>query len=460
MKQRILVVDEDASIRDTFEHHLTRSGYEVSTAASAEQALGILAESDPDLVITDVRMPGMDGLELLRQIRSLLPDVDVIVITAHEDMRSAMEAMKAGAQDYLVKPLDLDQLDLLVERCFSDRKLRRRVQQLDAEEAESYSLDRLVGRDPRMIEISKLIGSLADNRAPVLIRGETGTGKELIARAIHFNSASSEEPFVAVNCTALTETLLESELFGHVRGAFTGAVSDHRGRFELAGAGTIFLDEIADTSPQFQAKLLRVLEDHEFYPVGGERPRRTGARVIAATNACLEERVAEGGFREDLYFRLKVVEVSVPPLRERRGDIPLLAEHLLARIARDLHRDVRLISEDALEALAGYDWPGNVRELENTLTRAAVTSRGPVITLERLSLGHASEADAGSDPDEAVARSLDDVERAHVQRILDQTGSNKRQAARILEISRPRLDRLIGKYDLTVTDRYHDSHET
>jgi two-component system response regulator AtoC len=459
MKQHIMVVDDDASIRDTFEHHLTRSGYEVSTAASAEEAFDSLVEADPALVITDVRMPGMDGLELLGHVRSRLPDTDVIVITAHEDMRGAMQAMKAGAQDYLVKPLDLDQLDLLVERCFRNRRLRRRVKHLDAQEAESYALDRLVGRDPRMIEISKLIGSLTDNRAPVLIRGETGTGKELIARAIHFNSAASGEPFVAVNCTALTETLLESELFGHVRGAFTGAVSDHRGRFELAGAGTIFLDEIADTSPQFQAKLLRVLENHEFYPVGGERSRLTEARVIAATNAPIEERVTEGRFREDLYFRLRVVEVAVPPLRDRRGDIPLLAEHLLARIAHDLHRDVRLITDEALEALREYDWPGNVRELENTLTRAVVLSRGPVISLEHLSLGSDAGSGPGTDGRDDEGRSLEAVEKAHVQRTLDHTGGNKRQAARILEISRPRLDRLIAKYGLMVTDRYQDGHE-
>jgi DNA-binding NtrC family response regulator len=460
MTHRIMIVDDDDSIRDTFEHHLTRSGYDVSTAATAEQALETVAEIDPALVITDVRMPGMDGLELLGQLGARAPDVDVVVMTAHEDMRGAMEAMKAGAQDYLVKPLDLDQLDLLIERCFRDRKLRRRVKHLEDENADTYALDQLVGRDPRMIDISKLIGSLADNRAPVLVRGETGTGKELVARAIHFNSASSEEPFVAVNCTALTETLLESELFGHVRGAFTGAVSDHRGRFELAGAGTIFLDEIADTSAQFQAKLLRVLENHEFYPVGGEKPRRTAARVIAATNAPIEERVAGGSFREDLYFRLKVVEITVPPLRERRGDIPLLADHLLARVASDLHRDVRLISEDVVEALTAYDWPGNVRELENTLTRAAVMSRGPVIAMEHLTLGHAGKTAAESAAGEAEGRSLDAIEKAHVQSILDQTGGNKRQAAGILEISRPRLDRLIARYGLVVTDRYQDGHES
>jgi DNA-binding NtrC family response regulator len=460
MSRRILVVDDDASIRETFEHHLTRSGHQVATAASAEAALDRIAEVDPALVITDLRMPGMDGLELLSRVRAAMPDVDVLVITAHEDMRSAMEAMKAGAYDYLVKPLDLDQIDLLIERCLQDRRLKRRAQQLTEEAAEPYALNQLVGRDPRMIEIYKLIGTLAANRAPVLIRGETGTGKEVIARAIHFNSADAHEPFIAVNCTALTETLLESELFGHVRGAFTGAVTDHRGRFELAGAGTIFLDEIGDVSPSFQAKLLSVLEDREFYPVGGERPRRTEARVIAATNRSIEQRIQTGDFREDLYFRLKVVEIWVPPLRDRRGDIPLLADHLLARIAKDLHKEVRLIADDALRALAAYDWPGNVRELENTLTHAAVIARGPAITSEHLSLGPATEAGdpaaAGAVSDEST---LDQAERAHVERVLRHTGGNKRQAARILAISRPRLDRLIAKHGLMVTERDHPGHD-
>ncbi|NIR45958.1 MAG: sigma-54-dependent Fis family transcriptional regulator [Gemmatimonadetes bacterium] len=461
MSRRILVVDDDASIRDTFEHHLARSGHHVATAASAEEALDRMAEFDPALVITDLRMPGMDGLELLRRLRDTTPDIDVLVITAHEDMRSAMEAMKAGAYDYLVKPLDLDQIDLLIERCFQDRKLKRQARQLSAEAAEPYALNQLVGRDPRMIEIYKLIGSLAANRAPVLIRGETGTGKELIARAIHFNSADAQEPFIAVNCTALTETLLESELFGHVRGAFTGAVADHKGRFELAGAGTIFLDEIADVSPPFQAKLLRVLENHEFVPVGGERTRRTDARVIAATNRSIEERVRSGDFRDDLYFRLQVVEIWVPPLRERRDDIPLLANHLLTRIAADLHKDVRLIADDALRALTAYDWPGNVRELENTLTRAVVIARGPAITQEHLSLGSAVGVQ-GSPASEAVGddATLDAVERAHVQRVLARTGGNKRQAARILGISRPRLDRLIARHGLMVTERDHRGHDS
>jgi len=459
MTRRVLVVDDDDSIRETFRYHLKKAGYKVATAESGEEALGLMAEVDPGIVITDVRMQGMDGLELLQHIRSTTPAIDVLVITAHEDMRSASEAMREGAYDYLVKPLDLDRIEALVDRCFRDQKLRCRSEQLAEEAAESYGLDQLVGRDPRMIDIYKLIGKLADNLAPVLIQGETGTGKELIARAIHFGSGSAEEPFIGVNCTALTETLLESELFGHVRGAFTGAVSAHKGRFELAGAGTIFLDEIGDTSPSFQAKLLRVLEEREFYPVGGERPRRTEARVMAATNKPLEESVNDGGFRDDLYFRLKVVEVLVPPLRERKDDIPLLANHLLTGISRDLHKDVSLISDEAMEMLREYRWPGNVRELENALTRAVVLARGPAITPDLLSLhaelegsdeaGPGYLSSSGEDSDETLAA----VERDHVAKVLRRVGGHKRRAVEILGISRPRLDRIIAKYDLEVTKR-------
>jgi transcriptional regulator with PAS, ATPase and Fis domain len=292
-----------------------------------------------------------------------------------------------------------------------------------------------------MIAIYKLVGQLAVNRTTVLIRGETGTGKELIARAIHFNSADAEEPFVPVNCTALPATLLESELFGHRRGAFTGALADRRGRFALAGRGTIFLDEIGDTSLEFQAKLLRVLEDHEFYPVGSEAPERTDARVVAATHRKLEELIAAGTFREDLYYRLRVVEIDVPPLRERRGDLELLAEHLLSTIAEDLHRETPVLSKEVVEAMLAHDWPGNVRELENALTRAVVLATGSVIRLEHLALGQA----AAPAPE---LLSLDEVERRHVARTLEVTGGQKTRAAHILGISRPRLNRLIEKYGL------------
>jgi transcriptional regulator with GAF, ATPase, and Fis domain len=281
----------------------------------------------------------------------------------------------------------------------------------------------------------------------VLIRGETGTGKEVIARAIHFNSADSGEPFVAVNCTSIPESLLESELFGHVRGSFTGATGDRKGRFELAGRGTIVLDEIGDTSPAFQAKLLRVLQEREFHPVGGERVRRTEARVVAATHRPLERMVREGRFREDLYFRLRVVEIVVPPLRERREDIALLAEHLLREGAREMHVAAPVLAPDAVARLASYDWPGNVRELENALTRALVLGRGATVTASDLALGQES---APLDATDGVVddQSLGAMERAHIVRVLQRARGNKRQACRVLRISRPRLDRLLEKHGI------------
>ena len=461
MTRSVLVVDDDASIRRTFELQLGRIGYEVTTAESAEAALARVASTDPGVIVSDIRMPGLDGLTLLAHLRSVRPDVPVVMITAHQDMASAVAAMKAGAYDYLVKPLDLDRIESLLARCFREREAGRQAGSAAdiADTGERPALGALVGRDGRMIEIFKSIGALATNRAPVLVRGETGTGKELLARAIHFNSDAASEPFVAVNCTAVPEALLESELFGHLRGSFTGATSDRRGRFELAGRGTIFLDEIGDTSPAFQTKLLRVLQDREFYPVGGERPRRTEARVIAATHRPLEQLVREGAFREDLYFRLRVVELVVPPLRERRDDIGPLAEHLLAKAGRELGKEGIALTSDALRSLAAYDWPGNVRELENTLTRALVNARGSTITADLLALG--TRASVGAQPGgDRADDSLNAAERAHVAAVLARAGGNKRRAARALGVSRSRLDRLIEKHGLVAPERDQRSHES
>ena len=396
---RILLVDDDDDLRSVFREKLEYSGHEVDEADSAEVALAKVSAFDPALVLTDVRMDGMTGLELLGRIRESMENVDVIVMTGHDTMTSAVEAMKSGAFDYLVKPVGLKELVAVVDRCLSDQKMNRAAaeqreadgEDADSAEAEDAEADagprKVVGRDPRMIEIYKMIGVISRNRATVLVRGDTGTGKEMIARAVHDHSIHSDEPFITVNCTALTDTLLESELFGHVRGAFTGAVGGKKGYFELAGRGTIFLDEIGDTSPDFQSKLLRVLQERQFYPVGGEQPKTTEARVVAATHQPMEELVAEGGFREDLYFRLRVVEIHVPSLRERREDIPLLAKHLLERIRRDLGATVRGISEEAMARIREYDWPGNVRELENALTRAAIVARGPLVGPDHLTLG-------------------------------------------------------------------------
>lgn len=445
-----MVVDDDPQIRTTFEFHLVRSGYEVACAETAEEALSRIHEFRPDLVITDLQMPGMSGIDLLRKIREVGTDIDVIVITAYEGMKSTIEAVREGAYDYLVKPIDVDQLDHVLGRCFRDRSARRKSESVPPPPPPPADEDFVVGRAPQMIEIYKMIGMLAGNRAPVLVRGETGTGKEMVARAIHFNSPQAAEPFIAINCTALTETLLESELFGHVKGAFTGAAADRKGRFELAGSGTIFFDEIGDTTPAFQAKLLRVLQEREFYPVGGEKPRKTQARVIAATHQPIEKLIEEGKFREDLYFRLRVVEIVVPPLRERVEDIPILAQYLLAKAARELHKDIRTIPPNVMRMLQTYEWPGNVREMENSLIRAVVLSHGPALSPEALSLGSVRPGGGGAGDGEDLDDSLHAIEGRHVKRVLRRTGGNKRSAAKILGISRPRLDRILDRHGIDV----------
>jgi DNA-binding NtrC family response regulator len=330
----------------------------------------------------------------------------------------------------------LHHLHRVIARVFADRELRNRGR----EPSGAGMTPGLIGRDPRMIEIFKVIGQAAAGRASVVIRGESGTGKELIARAIHQLSPDRLQPFVAVDCTSLPSTLLESELFGHLRGSFTGAVGDRRGRFALAGRGTIFLDEIGDTSPEFQSKLLRVLQEREFYPVGAERPERTEARVIAATHRNLEALVAAGTFREDLYFRLRIVEILLPPLRDRIGDLPLLANHLIARASIALGRRPPIMAPEALDALLAHDWPGNVRELENCLTRATVLAAGEVIRPEHLAIS--SRRSTGS----ALLGTLAEQEREHLARVLEASGGQKARAARILGVSRPRLDRLLRKH--------------
>jgi two-component system response regulator AtoC len=447
---RLLVVDDDDAHRKTLAGYLTRQGYRVTAADSAEQALTVLADADPEVILSDIRMPGLSGIELLEKLTDSEHPADVILITAFEDMQTAVEAMKIGAYDYLVKPLDLDRIDAALERCFWERRSQRQAPAPAMREPALDLRNLLVGSDPKMIEIYKLIGKLAAVRTPVLIRGETGTGKERIAHAIHAHSPNSSEPFMAVNCTALPDTLLESELFGHVRGAFTGAVGDRKGRFELAGKGTILLDEVGDVSSAFQAKLLRVLQEREFQPVGAEQPRRTEARVIAATHRNIEDLVEAGDFREDLYFRLRVLEIVVPPLRERRGDIPELAQHILRQVSTEMGKGELVIPRPVMEKLVTYDWPGNVRELENALTRAAVHAQG-AIAEENLFLGNAERATTAapdlSDPSQA---SLESMERYHIQRVLAKTGGHKANAAKMLGISRPRLNRLIEKYDITV----------
>ena len=442
MARRVLVVDDDANIRRSLSETLGDDGYRVAVADDGTQALTLLKDAAPDVVITDVRMPNMDGLSLLQLLRQRAPNVDVILMTAYDDMATVVAAMRGGAVEFLVKPVDLHALRALVRRVFEDR--RSREKRSAQTEPEVPHLDELVGRDPRMIAVYKLVGQAASTRATVLIRGESGTGKELVARAIHANSDNATEPFIPVNCAALPSTLLESELFGHVRGAFTGAHEARRGRFALAARGAIFLDEIGDTTTDFQSKLLRVIQNHEFQPVGAERTERTEARVIAATHQDLESMVSQRRFREDLYYRLRVVEISIPPLRDRPADIPLLAERMLRRASSSLGTPQAVLSHEALDVLIRHNWPGNVRELENCLMRAVVIASGSVVWPEHLSIASPVRST------ETNLSSLEQLEREHVAQVLAATGGQKGRAAEILGVSRPRLNRLLEKYGLEV----------
>ena len=434
---RLLLVDDDAAIRWSLSETLNEEGHEVRTAENAEQALALLDEYAPDLILSDIRMPGLDGIELLKRVKQNDPSIDVVLMTAYDDMPTVVKAMREGAFDFLVKPLESKELNAVLERALADRNARDLAQRTVEDEAQPYRLETLLGHDQRMIETYKLVGQLAASRVTVLVRGETGTGKEMVARAIHYNSAESAQPFIPVNCSALPESLLESELFGHVRGSFTGAIGDRRGRFALAGHGTIFLDEIGDTTAEFQSKLLRVLEDGDFYPVGAELLERTDARVIAATHRNLEQMVAAGLFREDLYYRLRVVEIGLPPLRERLTDLPLLTHHFVRKVSQELHHAEPTLSDEAEHVLLQHEWPGNVRELENCLTRAVVLATGKVIRPEHLGLrGESQDASTGF-------ATLDELTQTHLERVLVAVDGNKTKAAKILGISKPKLYRML-----------------
>jgi DNA-binding NtrC family response regulator len=442
MSRRVLLVDDDPTVLSSLGEALGDFGVEVHTADSAEDALSRLDALAPDIVISDIRMPGMDGIGLLQVVRERAPGVDVVLMTAYDDMPTVVRAMREGAFDFLVKPIQFAELEDVLHRALQDRRTRERARRAAEDEARPYQLGELVGQDPRMIDVFKLVGRLAARRVSVLVRGESGTGKELVARAIHYNSPDAAEPFIPVNCTALPEPLLESELFGHVRGAFTGATADRRGRFALAAHGTIFLDEIGDTSSTFQAKILRILENGEYVPVGGERAERTEARVIAATHRDLDAMIRESTFREDLFYRLKVVEVTLPPLRERAGDIPVLARHLVRTASERLHQPPLALPEDTLAVLQQYDWPGNVRELENCLIRAVALATGNVIRPDHL--GITPSAAHG----DATFRTLDEVDADHIRRVLRGVNGNKARAARVLGISKPRLYRLLERHGI------------
>ncbi len=450
MNATILVVDDDPVDIKALQLLLENLGYAVETARSGREALARLAESEPDLVVADVRMPGMSGLEVVTEAARLRPGIPVVLITGHADVRAAVQAMQRGAFDYIIKPPDVSEFRMVLERALEHSRLRRENAFLRAElAAGGLHGDRLIGRSPAMQALGELIERVSRTDTTVLITGETGTGKELVAQTIHFKSARHARPLVALNCAAINPNLIESELFGHEKGAFTGAVAPRRGRFECADGGTLLLDEIADTTPELQAKLLRVLQERTLERLGGNQPVPVDVRVLAATNRNLRQAVADGSFREDLFYRLSVIELRLPPLRERREDIPLLAMCFLDRYAARYNSPARALSPAALSDLAARDWPGNVRELQHAVERAVVLVDRPVLEPGDFPL----PVSAGGPPTDAAVgdtlqEALDAATRAHALRILDATGWRKQQAADHLGIDRATLYRLIRKFSL------------
>ncbi len=454
-KGKALVVDDEPRMRQILSLQLTKWGYRVLTAASAPEALQTVRTEDLDLVLTDLKMPGMEGDALLREIRKDFPALPVILMTAFGTVRSAVEAMKAGAFDYILKPFDNEELRITMERAVAFYRMKKENEGMKRELANRYHPDNIIGHSEPLRRVLDLIDRVAPTRATALILGESGTGKELVARAIHYRSPRAAGPFVAINCAALTETLLESELFGHERGAFTGAERSHRGKFEEADGGTIFLDEIGETSNAFQTKLLRVLQDGEIIRVGGTERIRVDVRVVAATNRDLDALAAQGRFREDLLFRLKVVPITIPPLRERREDIPELARFFAMRAAQENGVPYKPLAEDVVQRLKQGEWRGNVRELENTIERAVILSRGDQIGLEDIwmPLDRPATPQDPCAPAERLNRLplsefLDEMTRCHVLRALEESKWRKQDAADALGIDRATLYRMIKRYNL------------
>ena len=447
-KGRILVIDDEYLIRWSLQQNLVEHGYEVLLAASAEEGLAVMDREEPDLVLLDIQLPGMSGMDLLRGIKESRPECAVVMITATSDLSVAVQAMKDGAFDYLPKPFNLDEVRITVDKALENRRLKDEVTRFREKENRKYGFENIIFRSPEMEDVLGMGRKIAQSDATtVLITGESGTGKDLLAQAIHYESKRRDMPFMPVNCTALPMELLESELMGHERGAFTDAKSLKKGQFELTDGGTLFLDEIGDMPMALQAKILRFLENWTFKRVGGTRDITVDVRVIAATNKNLEEKIREQTFREDLYYRLNVIPINIPPLRDRPEDIAPLAEHFLAHFNRDLGKGIRNVTGEALAAMEGYSWPGNVRELKNVMERAMILSEKEVIGVEDLSLNKAAVAPASAVL-EGKTLNLDETERVLIERALEQSGENQSKAARLLGISRDTLRYRMKKHSL------------
>ncbi len=451
---KILIVDDEPSLREYLAIALEREGYEVGKAESGEEAGRLLEEDAYDLALVDLRMPGADGLEVLRRAKSGDPTLVVVMMTAYSTVETAVEAMREGAFDYLIKPFKTEALKVQIRRALEQRALHRENVWLRREVETKYRFENIVGKSPKMQELFETILRVAGSRATVLVAGERGTGKELVARAIHFNSPRKGGPFVPLNCSAIPQELMESELFGHVKGAFTGAVASREGVFELAHGGTLFLDEISEIPLTLQVKLLRVIQEREFRRVGGTKEIRVDVRIISATNRNLAEAVAKGSFRDDLFDRLNVVQLNVPPLRDRKEDIPLLVYHFLQRFSNETERPVKQVTAEALALLEAYQWPGNVRELENVIERAVTLARS-----DRIEVGDLPESVHRSSRSQpapielpsggiSIERIVADVERSLLEQALRRTGGVQTKAAELLGCSLRSFRYLVKKYGI------------
>lgn len=439
MSNRILIVEDEDKLRRVVQLHLESTGFEVDHAPSAEQALPRAATAD--LVLTDLKLPGMDGLEFIKEIHARNVQTAVIVMTAHGSVEAAVEAMKQGAADFLQKPFSLEHLTALIQKVLNVQSLRAENARLREELDQRYQFDNIIGRSPAMREIFQTISRVAPTRATVLLAGESGVGKDMIARAIHQHSPRKDHPFVKINCTALPENLMESELFGYEKGAFTGANSSKPGKFEQADKGTVFLDEIGDVPGNIQVKLLRILQERQFERLGSNFTRSVDVRVIAATNVDLRAALEEGRFREDLYYRLNVVPISIPPLRQRTEDIPFLALHFVRKLSKDLGSNIADITPQAIDRLLEYDWPGNVRELENTIERSIVLASGSVLEASDIRIDNSRQRVVVSSqaPILPEGTTLEQWEQAMIREALRRTNGNKSQAARLLGLTRNAL---------------------
>ncbi len=446
-KERILVVDDEANARQALRDILSEEGYEVVEAADGEDALQLMQSFAPAAVLADVRMPRMDGITLLRKAREQGSDSVFVMMTAFASVEAAVEAMRAGAENYLVKPLDVNAVLVVLEKALEKLRLQRETQNLRERVRERYRFHNIVGDAPELQAVYEVVKRAAPTRATVLILGESGTGKELIAQALHEESPRRDRPFIKVSCAALSETLLESELFGHEKGAFTGAIGRREGRFELADGGTLFLDEIGDISPALQIKLLRVLQEKEFERVGGGSTLKVDVRLVAATNRDLATEVKNGKFREDLYYRLNVVAVTLPPLRQRKGDIPALVSHFVEKYCKAYGKEIRGLAPGTLNALLAHDWPGNVRELENVVERAVVLAKGQEMTADDLPPTLRGPRPRERTPGALIpGATLYEIEREAILRTLEMVGGSTSRAAEILGISVRKIQYRLKEY--------------